>query len=265
MALRAQAVVSLLSLLWCSVAAAWGPQGHRVVGYVTDLYLCKEAREGLRTDLEGEDLGSAGLWADRIRGDPRWDHASPWHYITVPDELDVAVAGRAEAGDVLWAVEHFLTALDAPGESADQRGENLRFLIHFVADIHQPLHVGRASDRGGNDLLVELDGRRMNLHRAWDTGIFELDQSTARERAVAILPLSTRRVSRWQASVPLDWARESKSLRPQVYAFNDSGPGTPLPPDYLARAQALGELRLVQAGVRLAGILNSMYCPVQGP
>ena len=76
-------------LLWGAGLAAWGPEGHRVVGIIAGNYLCAAARDGLDQDLSGESLGEAGLWADRIRGDREWDHAAPWHYMNVPDGRDV--------------------------------------------------------------------------------------------------------------------------------------------------------------------------------
>ena len=261
---RIQASVGLVTFCWCAVGLAWGPHGHRVVGQVAELYLCAEARQFVRAELEGEDLASAGLWADVIRGDPDWGHTAPWHYMNVPDSVAVERRQSDSRGDVLWAVQEFSGRLAASDDGRSRR-EPLRFLVHFLADLHQPLHVGRASDRGGNDLLVSVSGRKMNLHKAWDSGILELDQAGYQRRARSIEPMAAGRVDLWQASTPLDWARESKALRPVVYDFRDTGPGVALSEAYLARARAVSELRLLQAGVRLAGVLNDLYCPSAAP
>ena len=148
-----------------------------------------------------------------------------------------------------------------------RRAEALRFLVHFVADVHQPLHVGRAADRGGNEIPVYLGGKRSNLHGLWDAqALLKADRRTrdyrVADQASAIRALTESDVAALQRAPVLEWARESQQLRPYVYHFTPASGDGPFRPDvaYLDGAREISMLRLSQAGVRLAGVLNGLYC-----
>ena len=143
----------------------------------------------------------------------------------------------------------------------------MRFVAHFIADVHQPLHVGRLRDRGGNRIDVIIGRRKSNLHRFWDAQwllkrdrrIRDLD--TARQIA-SIDALVADRIDVLQSVGVLDWARESHVVRPKVYAFAGAG-GQPVRLDgaYVTMALEISRTRLATAGVRLAGSLNEIFCP----
>ncbi|NND36484.1 MAG: S1/P1 nuclease [Gammaproteobacteria bacterium] len=251
-----------------SPSHAYGPTGHRIVGTIAESYLCAEADVAIGSLLDGESLAEAGLWADRIRGNPDWRYTSPWHYINVADDAPIERAGGGDRGDVLWAIRRFSAEVADPSVSPRRRAEALRFLVHFIADVHQPLHVGREEDRGGNEIDVLLGSKRTNLHALWDAqALLKADRRGAGYRVdgqtEAILRLTERDVRRLQRTPPRVWARESQYLRPYVYAFRANSTGGVLRPDadYLALARELSKLRLSQAGVRLAGELNRVFCP----
>jgi hypothetical protein len=195
----------------------------------------------------------------------RW-HAGPWHYINVPDGETIQRVERSDNGDVLQAIARFHAELADPAVPERYRAEALRFLVHFIADLHQPLHVGREQDRGGNRIAVLLGGDRSNLHRLWDAqALLKADRRTrryrVRDQTQAIRALTAPDVARLQATAVLDWAAESKHLRPYVYATVPRGADTFRPDaDYLARAREISMLRLSQAGVRVAGVLNGLFC-----
>jgi hypothetical protein len=238
---------------------AWGPQGHRVAGLLAEQHLCQEARATIRELWPRGGLPAAGLWPDEIRGQSRWDHARPWHYINVPDSGPWPPADRSPEGDVLWAIDHFSAILSSGEQGQRQRREALAFLTHFVADLHQPLHVGRAEDRGGNDIRIRgPDGRELNLHGYWDTSAITAVQSDPRRYAATIAPLAVGHADFWQSTEPLAWARESLTLRPVVYDFHPAHGPVTLDADYAEQAQTTARLRLAQAGVRIAGLLNEL-------
>ncbi|MGI9342532.1 MAG: S1/P1 nuclease [Gammaproteobacteria bacterium] len=257
---------SVLSVICAGNAAAYGPTGHRIVGDIAESYLCRQARATVDDLLDGESLAEAGTWADRIRSDPDWRHAGPWHYINVADDVPVQRAERSDEGDVLQAIARFHAELADPAVPERYRAEALKFLVHFIADLHQPLHVGRAQDRGGNRIVVLLGGERSNLHRLWDAqALLKADRRTrsyrVKDQTRAIRALTARDVARLQATPVLDWAAESKNLRPYVYATVPRGADSFRPDaDYLARAREISMLRLGQAGVRVAGTLNGLFC-----
>lgn len=256
-------VLRVMVLMCCMpvLAHAFGAPAHRTVGHIADRFICPETRSALMA-MSPLDLAEAGVWADKIRAYPEWDEAKPWHYINVPDGVAVAAAPRRPEGDVLLAIGRFYSELADPGLPVERRREALYFLIHFVADVHQPLHVGRRDDRGGNRVDVIADRRKTSLHAYWDRGVFgdELDNPVAAAARLAVRYQGS--VASWQASAPLDWAGESLSYRPDVYAFGPSPGQDPvrLSSEYQSTAQQIAELRLAQAGIRVAGLLDSIWC-----
>ena len=251
-------LIVLLLLGWSSPGRAFGPSGHRLAAHIAERELCPATRAALEPLLAGMTLADAGLWPDRIRRLPEWEHTKPWHYVNVSDRGSVARAAARGPDNVMAALDRFEKELADTSLTSRQRGLALRFIVHFVVDIHQPLHVGRASDRGGNLVPVLVAGRETNLHAVWD--------GEPLRRAANSSPRPTPlEVSRWQKAGPLAWARESQSLRPQVYAFTRQGARlVVLSATYLDAARTLVDQRLLQAGVRLAGRLNALVGPKEG-
>ncbi len=256
------AVIGLGCLWAASPVHAWGPQGHRIVGKVAKEHLCEAAGATIRELWGDSGLEAAGLWPDQIRNQSRWKHTGPWHYINVGDSGPLPPGERSPDGDILWALDHYLAILDAAGVPKRQRREAVGFVTHFVGDLHQPLHVGRADDRGGNNIAVAAPGRdTLNLHRYWDTTVITSVQPDPERYARMIAPLALGNLRYWQSTDPLAWASESLALRPTVYRFRNRGREVLLDEDYAQRAQTIVRMRLVQAGVRLAGILNARLAP----
>jgi hypothetical protein len=268
-------VAAGVALTACStIAVAFGPDGHLIAGYLAEPRLCPEVREEIRAiDREvRDDLGdfpALGLWADRIRSDPAWQYSAPWHYMNVEREpTDIAAARAAirahqhpPEGDVLEAIERFSAELADRGRAARTRANALRFLVHFVVDIHQPLHVGSVSDRGGNEIDVVYGGESTNLHRFWDTDVIELRGLSARQYARGLAELAEPGSA---DADPITWAAESLLLRPRVYRGVAARAGVQtLSAAYLSEAQSITERRLAAAGTRLAQTLNRLLCPAR--
>jgi hypothetical protein len=241
-------------------ALAFGPGAHRVAGEIAERRLCPAARAYVAPLLDGSTLASAGTWADAIRDDPQWLHTRPWHYINVGDRQHFAEVMRDEAGNVLGAIERSERDLADARLPLKERAEALRFFVHFVADLHQPLHVGRAEDRGGNDVEVRWGKERMSLHEFWDGSALlrstGLDQAGL-ARSIGALAIGQER--RWQGGTAQEWAGESRAYRPLVYDLPPARDGAArLDRAYVATARNIVSLRLAQAGVRLAGRLNAL-------
>jgi S1/P1 Nuclease len=259
-------LVVLLVSGWSSPGRAFGPSGHRLAAHIAERELCPETRAALAPLLAGMTLAEAGLWPDTIRRLPEWEHTKPWHYLNVTDRGSVRRAAARDPDNVLAALNRFEKELADTSRSNRQRGLALRFIVHFVVDIHQPLHVGRQSDRGGNLVPVLVADRETNLHAVWDgeplRRATDLSPGGEARRLPRPSPLT---VSRWQEASALDWARESKALRPQVYAFTSQGARpVALSAAYLDAARTLADRRLLEAGVRLAGRLNALVGPTGG-
>lgn len=265
------ALLGAVAVALPSPALAWGPLGHRVAGLLAERELCPAARSEVMTLGGGEPLAELGLWADTIRDEPQWKRSAPWHYMNVadlrqgagPTEARAAIDafGHPPEGDVLDALARFEKALADRNRPRTERADALRFVVHFVADLHQPLHVGRASDRGGNEIDVQVDDKVVNLHRFWDTDVLALRHLGAEryaqrlEAAFAAIPAARAH------DPPAAWAAESLLLRPAVYGFAPATRGAAqLDDGYLRGAQKIADERLVLAAARLAATLNTIFC-----
>lgn len=233
-----------LLLLASSPALAWGPEAHRAIAEGAERALSTEARAELEPLLDGASLADVSTRLDERRGQADWAWASRLHYDNVDPAATSYRADRDCPGGrcAVVAVAHFAHVLADEERSLAERREALEFVVHLVGDLHQPLHVGYAADRGGNDHAVQHEVVD-NLHALWDGPI---GAAAARER-LEIRPSA-------KSEHPAVWADESLDLtRSVVY---DLPPNHPVPDWYLARSEAIARGRLEDASGALAGVLQ---------
>jgi hypothetical protein len=250
--MRRTAALSGLFILLAIPALAWGPVGHRAVGRIAERHLSPETARQVAALLGPDRLAYVGTWADDIRSDPAWAKAESWHWVTIQLGQTYAESKKNPAGDVLEAIARFERTLADPAAPRLERQQALKWLVHLVGDVHQPLHVGRGDDRGGNEVVVLWFGEPSNLHSVWDSGLIgrsELSSIELAEKADAATP---EEVKAWRASSPLEWAAESSALLDKVYVLGDRR----LSFRYLYEHWPTVEKRIAQAGVRLAGLLD---------
>ena len=256
------AALAVLLLTLPGSASAWGPTGHRVVGRIAEHHLTPEAQRGVAALLGPDSLARVSTWPDDIRSDPAWEKATPWHFISIDDNETLATTARDTKGDVVEAIQRFEKVLRDPQAGSQAKAEALKFLVHFIGDVHQPLHVGRRADRGGNLVVLLWFNEPSNLHSIWDSGMIDATKLSFSELAEFIDHPTPQEVTAWQSAPLADWVRESFDVRPQVYNTGKCDLGF----DYSFRNMPLVEKRLVQAGVRLAGLLNSVFAaPAPAP
>ncbi|MEO8503017.1 MAG: S1/P1 nuclease [Acidobacteriota bacterium] len=240
-------------------ARAWGPIGHRTVAKVAENHLTAKTRREVAKLIGPQTLPEIAYWADEIRYLPERKISDTWHYISIDDTESITSTVRNPAGDVLDAIERMEKTLRDPASSRDQRVEALKFLVHFVGDVHQPLHVGRRADAGGNKIDVILNGQKENLHWVWDAIMLNDMGMSYTELAHAIDHPSAQDVASWQRAKPVDWVSEVFALRPQVYdGVPEDGKLSYL---YSFKNWPLLRAQLLKAGVRLAGELNAIFDP----
>ncbi len=243
-------------------ALAWGKTGHRTAALVADRHLSGIARAHVREILGAETLDEAGTWADEMRSDPSpfWQKtASPWHYVTLGG---FAYDKAPPEGDALSALTRFSATLRNPASSREERQLALRFIVHLVADLHQPLHAGRPGDRGGNDVKVKWFGRDTNLHAVWDSALVDEEQLSFTEWAERLNRHTSNAqiIADWVDN-PVVWIAESAKIRDSIYPD-----GTDLSYAYVYRHTPVVKQRLRQAGIRLAAYLNHLFAePVGRP
>jgi hypothetical protein len=240
-----------------SPALAWGKTGHRVVAAVADTHLSGLARAHVRQILGVETLPEAANWPDEMKSDPHpfWQKtSSPWHYVTVGG---ITYDHAPPEGDAFQALQFFRRLVLDPKTSPEHRQLALRFVIHIVGDLHQPLHNGRPGDRGGNEVKVKWFGRDTNLHAVWDSALVDETGYSFTELSERLnRHTSSADVIAWWDSNPRDWIRESVQIRERIYPAAGE---TELGYSYIYQHTPTVELRLKQGGVRLAAYLNEMF------
>lgn len=247
--------IFLLVVCFSSTVFAWGPTGHRATGLVAEQYLSKAARKKLQQILNGQSLAMASTWMDEIRSDSTYDHMGDWHWVTIQDGETYEQSKKNPKGDVIESLERVIAALKSKKLSRKEEVEHIKILIHLVGDIHQPLHVGGGNDRGGNDVKIMWFRVDSNLHRVWDSDMIDDTKLSYTELAQSLDKPATSQVQQWQQSTVREWATESMSYRKEVY---DYGQGK-LSYDYGYKYFPIVRTRLLQAGVRLAAVLNEIY------
>ena len=256
---------------------AWGSGGHEVIGAVGAGLLTPAAEREAEALLQGEQadrrsLAAASTWADEIR--PRRRETAAWHFVNVSirDTGYDAARDCANQDCVVARVEEFRGRLADRALVPAVRLEALKFLVHFVGDMHQPLHVGENDDRGGNDLRVRFQGHNSNLHKVWDTEILNVtafrSQNEADYAANTLLPairaMSSEARAAWEQGGAVEWANEGHAVsRDTIYAeLGGTAPvGGSSVPVVLRQSYADDHLpaletQLKRAGVRLALVLN---------
>ena len=243
-------------------ASGWGQTAHRVTGAIAEQYLTDEARIAIQKILPDESLAEAATWADEMRSDPRvfWQKtASPWHYVTVPSGKTYAEIGAPKQGDAVAALAGFReTLLDEEARLVDKQLA-LRFIVHLVGDLHQPLHSGNGTDRGGNDLKVTFMGNSSNLHRVWDSNMVN-HQALSYSEWVSWLnaKITESDVDSWSVTEPQVWIAESVEIRETIYPATRT-----ISWDYIHNNMPVVKKRLQQAGIRLAAYLNEIFADIE--
>lgn len=240
-------------------AAAWGKTGHRVTAAIGERLLSPQAQAAIN-DIIGaaESLAESSTWADEERSNMAefWQNeAGAYHYVTVPAGQTYREAGAPPQGDAYTALERFTATLKDESASQDDKALALRFIVHIIGDLHQPLHVGDGTDRGGNDEAVIFFDEPDNLHRVWDEGLIDHEELSYTEWTDwLVAKITDDQLTEWSVADPLVWIEESAALRPSVYPD-----GANLEWRYVYEQRPVLRQRLSQAGVRMAAYLNEVF------
>jgi hypothetical protein len=246
----------VLIVLHPQALMAWGPYGHRIISSVATPLLSDSSRAFIAEILGDQSLGSAAIWADQMRGNPSvfWqEKAGAYHYVTVPEGRRYEEVGAPEKGDGITALARFRQVIADPQATLQARQLALKFSIHIIQDLHQPLHVGNGIDRGGTRYWVRFEGKKNNLHRIWDTDLL-LFSGRSESEWVAFLSSLPVNEAESMAISPLQWVAESQQLRDTLYPATDV-----IDKPYLQQHQGQLALRLQLAALRTAAYLNELF------
>ena len=198
--------LACLLIIVASPASAWWDKGHKIVCEIAWQELDDSTRDAISNVLRDEQrtFSDSCLWADEIRRDRTWNHVKPHHYINAPssaDSIDIDRDCPPARGCVVRAIDAHVATLNKPWDQTTEveRAQALKFLGHFIGDIHQPLHAGFPNDRGGNGIRVDLFGRSTNLHKVWDGEIIDRSGEPWEQ-----IPARARRRARLLRHAPAD-------------------------------------------------------------
>ncbi len=252
-------VVLLVSIFSNGLFAAedWGKTGHRVVGEIAGKYLNKKAEKEITRLLNGHSLAFVANYADDIKSDRQYDAFGPWHYVNFPFGEKYETHPKSEKGDIIQGIEKCITVLKSTNSSREDKVFHLKMLIHFMGDLHQPLHIGLAEDKGGNDFQVRWFSDGTNLHTVWDYKMLDFYEMSYTEVATNTDVLSKEQVKAIKKGTVTDWMYESRVLCEDIYGHTEIG--EKLSYNYMYLYMDTLRSQLQKGGIRLAVLLNEIF------
>lgn len=258
-------------------AWGWGPVAHRTIGVIAEANLSPMARGAVARWLRGESLADVANWADAVRATPEYAHTAGYHFEQVSDgqtyldSLRALTPGQRQKGGLVAALMVAHLTLRDPRASPREQADALKFLVHFVGDIHQPLHTGRPEDRGGSRIQLDWFGRTSSLHRVWDSGLILEGHAdilkpglSARATSEAYAKCLIEKFAQVPVNVRMDiggWLEESLLLRPAAYyPLYETDPA-----GYVTWNIEDVDRRVYVAGIRLARMLNDIVARRPAP
>ena len=235
----------------------WGQTGHRVIAQIAQEYISDNTSDSINQILNGKSLASISNYADDIKSDKNFDKYKPWHYLNMKLDDNYKDIILNKKGDVVQAINYCINILNDKNKSKKEKIFYLKLLVHFVGDIHQPLHVGRAKDRGGNNIKVKWFGKGTNLHRVWDSQIIDSHQMSYTELSNDLHFLSLTEINKIKSDSINIWLKESQKIAKLIY--QDVNTETNLGFLYKYKYLDIVKLRLLKGGIRLASILDDIF------
>jgi hypothetical protein len=284
----------LFQVVLAPSAHAWGPTGHRVVAEIAQRHLTPAAQAKVSRLLSGRSLADVANWPDELRSDARFDKYKPLHFATVPNGVaSYRDAKKAPCGDIVVAIDALtnflrtgsreaLFSVKALSDKSDGTAEGacnpretepispdtaLRFLVHLMGDLHQPLHIG-GTDLGGNAVSINwLDRWKTNLHSTWDDEMVDFERLDYTEYARFLDRASEADAARWLTGDTISYADEAIAMRSKLYLFpDDSGTGPAgkaavhkISYKYIGAQRDRMREQLLKGGLRLANVLNAIF------
>lgn len=241
-------------------AGAWSQKGHDVTAEIAERHLTPAAAAAVDSIFGGMSMVYWSNWLDNASHTPEYAYSKPWHYCNVDPGERYETRREAPDGDAVTALRYNIGILADSLRSTDDKALALKMLVHIMGDLHQPMHMGRKVDLGGNRIKVKHFGRDTNLHAVWDGSILEsghrwsysewadqIDRATPVQQAV----MTAGNID--------DWARHTYEVAQEVYA--DFPEGRQISYGHVARWTPVIEEQLLKAGLRLAHVLNTLFDP----
>lgn len=259
--MKPKLIYVFIALFICSFNAnsslKWNSTGHRTVGKIADNYLNGSTKRKIKKLLNGKSLAFVSTFADEIKSDKRYNDFYTWHYINMPLDSNYEDSEKNPNGDLVTGIAYCKKVIKDPNASNDDKAFYLKLLIHFIGDLHQPMHVGLEEDKGGNDFKLQWFYKDTNLHRVWDSDMinsFDMGYIELTENADV---LTSKQVKAIQEGTVIDWVNETHILSNKVYASVKEGENLRYRYSYDHFETVRSQLQI--AGIRLAKVLNDLF------
>jgi fructose-1,6-bisphosphatase len=251
------AILILSSISTLKASDDFGKTGHRAVGEIAEKHLTRKATKEISKLLNGQSLALVSNYGDDIKSDRAYDSYGPWHYVNFPFGEKYETHPKSEKGDIIQGIEKCIAVLKNQNSAKEDKVFHLKMLVHFIGDLHQPLHIGIAEDKGGNDLQVRWFNDGTNLHTVWDSKMLDSYEMTYTELAANTDVLSKEQIAAIKKGTVIDWMYESRALCEDIYANTEVGEKL----SYRYMYQYVNPLRtqLQKGGIRLAVLLNEIF------
>lgn len=243
------------------VLISWGFKGHQAVATIAENHLTPQAETAIKDLLGNQSLADVASWADEVRNEPAFKSTAGWHFVDLPSRLtfeQFSKEVKAQGEDnVYGAMQKARIILTHPQSSKVQKIEALKFLVHFIGDAHQPMHISHKEDKGGNTIQVHFNNQGTNLHSLWDSKLIDHQGLSVIEMSKQYDKATPDQIRAWQKDQPMQWLWESYQISSKLYTEIEKGNN--LNDDYYQTHIGVIEQRIDQGGIRLAGILNDIY------
>ena len=250
-------VVLFSSVLIANPKDFWGQTGHRVVGDIAYNNLSKKAKKNIEKLIGEESLAMLSTYADEIKSDKRYDNFKPWHYINLKDGETYNESEKNPKGDLVTGINKCIEVLKSNTETKEQKVFYFKMLVHLMGDLHQPLHIGRKKDLGGNKLTVKWFYKTTNIHSVWDSKMIDSYNMSYTELSYNIDIISKDEIEEIQQGTLLDWVDDTNKLSDKVY--NSIKQNKTLSYRYMYDYFGIVKIQLEKGGLRLAKVLNDLF------
>lgn len=251
-----------ITMLFLSIneISAWGQTGHRIVAEIAENNLTPKAKRKLKKLIGKQKLAYWANWPDNVRNHTEWKHTDTWHYVNIPPQSTqkefISLLKNNDKKSIYSAIQELKTKIKNKKTSHKDKEIYLRFLIHFLGDMMQPMHTGREEDLGGNLIKIQFFKKDTNLHSLWDSGLIDNTKYSYTEFAQVLDVKNKEEIKQIQSGTLEDWFYDSHQIANQLYDSVETGKNYSY--DYQEKYNPILERQLLYAGLRLAKILNEI-------
>ncbi len=251
-------VISLI-LIYISNCYGWGQKGHDVIAYIAECRLTKQTLSVLDSILDNKSIVYYSNWLDNASHTPEYAFTKTWHYKNIDATETYEEAYEEPKGNIVRALQEYIYKLSLKNITKEESAFAVKLIIHLMGDLHQPMHMGRLSDLGGNKHKVIYFNKDNNLHSVWDSSIVESGHKWSYTEWSNQLDrnLTDEEINQYVQGDINSWGKATYLIAQTIY---DSTPQYhKISYDYIAKWTPVIETQFLKGGLRLADILNTLF------